>query len=119
MYRTLSLLLTLGMLFSLVQLAEAGTVTLGWDRNTETNLAGYKLYYGERPRSEAMYPNTGPINNKDADNYEITLPGDLYFFALTAVDSAGNESGFSNELEVDFAGMVSELGAPGRPYLVE
>jgi hypothetical protein len=119
MYKTFSLLLTLGMVFSLVQLAEAGTITLGWDRNTESNLAGYKLYYGERPRSEAMYPNTLPINNKLANKYEITLPGDLYFFALTAVDSDGNESGFSNELKVDFAGIASGLGAPGRPYLVD
>jgi hypothetical protein len=31
----------------------AAPVNLAWDPNTDTDLAGYKLYYGPTPRSQA------------------------------------------------------------------
>ena len=125
MYKILSLLLTVGMLCSTVHLAEADTVTLGWNRNTETDLAGYRLHYGNSPRAQATYSQTVPINNKYATSRELTLPDGVYYFALTAVDLAGNESGFSNEVMAEISEVTPPPpppGAPGqagRPYLVQ
>jgi len=124
MYKILSLLLTFGMLCSMVHLAEAGTLTLGWDRNTETDLAGYRLHYGNSPRAQATYPQTVPINNRDATTWQLTLPDGVYYFALTAVDLAGNESGFSNEVMAEITEPPPEVppaapGQPGRPVLIQ
>jgi fibronectin type 3 domain-containing protein len=125
MYKILSLLLTFGMLCSMVSLAEAGTVTLGWDRSTEADLAGYRIYYGDSPRAQTMYSQTVPINNKYATSWQLTLPDGVYYFALTAVDLAGNESGFSNEVVAEIseappeAPPVVPLGKPGMPILIQ
>ena len=120
MYKILSLLLTFGMLCSMVHLAEADTVTLGWNPNTETDLAGYRLYYGNNPRAQATYAQTVPINNKNATTWQLTLPDGVYYFALTAVDLAGNESGFSNEVMAEISeAPPAPPGQPGRPILIQ
>ena len=119
MYRILSLLLAFGMLCSVAHLAEAGTVTLGWDPNTEADLAGYKLYYGNSPGVPQSYTHTVPINNRSATSWELSLSAGIYYFALTALDSAGNESGFSNEVRADISDAPATLGKPGTPILIQ
>lgn len=76
----------------------AGSVTVSWDANTESDLSGYRLYYGTRP---ADYSKQIWVGN--ATSYRVTglEEGRRYFFALTAVDFSGNESGFSNEVSVE------------------
>ena len=118
MSRTVSLLLTLGMLFSMVHLADAATVSLAWDANTETNLAGYKLYYGTSPRAQAMYSETVLISGKNTTTWEITLPTGVYYLALTAIDSSGNESDFSNEVKAEISDAAITLGKPGKPIVI-
>lgn len=70
------------------------SVTLGWNPNSESDLAGYKLYVGNRSGSYGA-----PITVGNTTTY--TLPnltvGTTYFFALTAYDINGNESVYSNE----------------------
>lgn len=127
MYKILTLLLALGMVCSLVQIAEAGTVTLGWDPNSETDLAGYRLYYGNSPRSNAPYTQNVTINNSAATTHQITLPNGTYYFALTAFNLSGLESGFSNEVTAQISDPVppppddppppDPPGQPGRPML--
>ncbi|MFH1822662.1 MAG: hypothetical protein ABH830_03095 [Patescibacteria group bacterium] len=99
------------MLFLLPFSAGAVEVTLAWEANSESNLAGYKLYYGSRPG--------GPYNGADAiegnspidlpldylydiNNPEITLTGltenETYYYVVTAYAEDGTESGFSNEV---------------------
>ena len=128
MYKILSLLLTFGMLCSVVNLAEADTVTLGWNRNTETDLAGYRLHYGNKPRAQATYSQTVPINNRNATTWQLTLPDGVYYFALTAVDLGGNVSGFSNEVMAEISAVTPPPvtppppgvpGQPGRPILIQ
>ena len=122
MYKILSLLLTFGMLCSVVNLAEADTVTLGWTANTETDLAGYRLYYGNSSRAQSTYTQTVPINNRNATTWQLTLPDGVYYFALTAVDLGGNESGFSNEVMAEISAVTSPPTGPpgqaGRPILI-
>jgi hypothetical protein len=119
MYRALSLLLTFGILSSMATLAEADPVILEWNRNTESDLAGYRLYYGNSPRAQTSYTQTVPINNKDATAWELSLPGGVYYFALTAVDLVGNESGFSSEVMAEVSGSASAPGKPGKPVLIQ
>jgi hypothetical protein len=87
-------------------------VTLGWDANTESDLAGYYVYY-KTCISGAPYNGTGavegnspiqvPIADLDnPENPEYTLHGlsdtETTYFALTAYDTDDNESSRSNEV---------------------
>ncbi len=93
------------------QLGWAAEVLVEWDPNTEADLAGYKLYYGTTSRTEGSYAETVVIDNKGATNWSLTLPGDTYYFALTAYDVSGNESDFS----VEVSAVVPDTRGPGKP----
>jgi len=73
--------------------SQAANVLLSWNANTEPDLAGYKVYYGNSSRNYGT-----PINAGNATSYTVTglTPG-TFFFAITAYDTSGNESGFSAE----------------------
>ena len=87
-------------------------VTLAWDANTESDLAGYKLYYKTGSSGE---PYEGKrIDQGDSgisilldslatpDNPSFSLTGlqenEFYYFVVTAVNSSGLESGYSTEV---------------------
>ena len=79
-----------------------GTATLSWLPPTQTadgapltTLAGYKIYYGT---SFDELPNVITINSPGISTYMIEgLPeGNTYYFAITAIDTAGMESEFSD-----------------------
>jgi len=74
------------------------TVTVSWDANTENDLAGYRIYYGERSRNYDLKITAGKVTSHRIDGL---MPGKRYFFAVTAYDLSGNESGFSSEVNVD------------------
>ncbi len=86
------------------QPTSAGGVTLTWDANTEGDLAGYRVYVGS---ASGQYG--PPIDVGNVTNYTVTnlSEGQTYFFALTAYDTSGNESGFSNEVSATAAQLVS------------
>lgn len=82
------------LLLAFTSAGAAADVTLGWDANTETNLAGYKIYYGTAP---GVYGT--PITLGIQNTYTITgLPAGTYYIAITAYNTSGLESGFSNEV---------------------
>jgi Viral BACON domain/Fibronectin type III domain len=72
-----------------------GTATLTWDANAETDLAGYNIYMGTQP---GMYG--APISVGNTTSYTVgnLTGGRTYYFSLTAIDSAGNESQHSSEV---------------------
>ncbi|MFW6148000.1 MAG: fibronectin type III domain-containing protein [Thermodesulfobacteriota bacterium] len=85
--------------------AYAADVTLAWDANTEPDLAGYKVYY-KRSSSGPPYDGTearegeSPIDVGEVT--QVTLhdltENVVYFIALTAYDTEGRESGYSQEV---------------------
>jgi hypothetical protein len=83
--------------------ALAGDVTLAWDANSEPDLAGYKVYYGT---ASGIYGT--PIVIAAQTTYTITglAPG-TYYFAVTAYNTAGLESSFSNEVFATIGGVPS------------
>ena len=84
-------------------------IILAWDSNTESDLAGYKVYWGTTSRTTSgVYG-----NNKDVGMATQLTPtetayalketdglvkGQRYYIAVTAYNNAGYESTFSNEI---------------------
>ncbi|HEY5997776.1 MAG TPA: choice-of-anchor D domain-containing protein [bacterium] len=89
--------------------ALAAQVTLAWDANTEPDVTGYKVYYGT---ASGVYGT--PIDAGNVTTYTVTglTDGTTYYFAATAYDSVGNESGYSNEVPYTVPGVpdVNVLG---------
>ena len=67
----------------------AGTAKLHWNRNTESDLAGYRLYRGA---SAAFVPSAGNRIASPADTGYTDIAGVPAYYKLTAVDLHGNES---------------------------
>ncbi|TKS57740.1 MAG: hypothetical protein EWM72_03467 [Nitrospira sp.] len=76
-----------------------GSVQVAWDANTETDLAGYKIYIGIQP---GIY--NAPITIGNVTSYSVTnLPtGKTYYVSVTAYDTAGNESPHAPEVSKSF-----------------
>src|SRR2546422_1619717 len=84
-------------------LSSAAQVTLAWDPNTETDLAGYKLYYG---LSSGSYPSSVDVGNLTSYTLSGLLEGQIYYFAVTAYNLSLGESGFSNEVSKALADVT-------------
>jgi hypothetical protein len=75
--------------------AYAASVDLEWDPNTEPELAGYKIYWGT---SNGNYTSSKDVGNNTLCTIAGLNEGQTYYFAATAYDGDGNESGFSNQI---------------------
>ena len=73
----------------------AQDVTLQWDANTESDLAGYRLYYGPTSENYEVSVDVGNVLTYKVEGLTIAVN---YCFALTAYSTRGNESEFSEEL---------------------
>jgi len=75
------------------------SATLTWKANSETDLAGYKVYRSTI-RGKYEPQNAIVLLQKNVTTYQVTdlQPRTTYFFVVTAFDMAGNESGYSNEV---------------------
>ena len=75
----------------------AAQVTLAWDRNAESNVEGYKVYYGTASRDYDWFIDVG-----DVTSITITdlADGFTFYFAATAYDTATPplESTYSDEV---------------------
>lgn len=94
--RPLWSLIGIWLLLSLLPVAAAAeSVTLVWDANTESDLAGYCVYVWDWNRKPYSKTNVGHVTTYTVSNLK---PEKTYFFAVTAYDTSENESGFSNEV---------------------
>ena len=89
--------------------ARAEQVTLAWDANTETDLAGYRVHYGT---ASGSYTTIVDVHNVTTSIVTGLTAGRTYYFAVTAYDASGNESGYSNQVSYSVA---AANGAPLTP----
>jgi fibronectin type 3 domain-containing protein len=82
--------------FVLASTLMAGEVTLQWNANSEADLSGYNVYYGTSSRSYGPPVSAGKKTSFTVSNLKA---GTQYYLAVTAVDTAGNESGYSKEIQ--------------------
>jgi len=96
----------------------AASVTLRWQANSEPDIAGYNLYYGTASRAYGP-----PLPASKATSYTVDnlVEGRTYYFALTALDTSGNESGYSSEISATATSFqkssASALSLPSTAWL--
>jgi hypothetical protein len=75
---------------------QAGAVSLYWDKNPETNIAGYKTYVGPSSRVYTSITDVGTnLTWRVPTNF---LDGRTNYYAVTAYDTTGLESDYSDEV---------------------
>lgn len=93
-----------------------GTAAVAWDRNPETNISGYKIYWGESTRQYTKVLDAGT-------EVEATLTGltsgQTYFCAVTAYNTAGQESPFSAEVSLTYVAEPGAQDPSARMVLLE
>src|SRR5688572_13367984 len=95
-FASLSMLFVWMIFISGISTVLAADVTLTWDANTEPGVAGYNLYAGVTSGGYGSFVSVG-----NQTSYTVTgLANGTFYFAVTAYNAYGVESGFSNELSV-------------------
>lgn len=89
----------------------AADVSLSWQLSSSTNVTGYNIYYGTVSGNYTGKIMVGNVTTTTISNLNC---GTAYYFSATALDSNGNESGFSNETRFLVPGVLA-LGAGAKP----
>jgi hypothetical protein len=100
-------LFVLAIIFGLVAQVLATTVVLQWDPNTDPTLAGYKVYY-KADTNTLPFAGVGAkegaapidVHNQTTATVSGLDPNHSHYFVVTAYDTAGVESPFSNIVSV-------------------
>lgn len=121
--RTFCLFITI--IFCLPIFSYSADVTLIWDPNNEPDLEGYIVYYKTGSSGEAYdyfdMVLVAELGNPDAPEYTITgLDYDEdYFIAVTAYDSEGLESEYSDEVIANIPLPPEEKGGGGGGCFID
>ena len=99
----LSIISTLIFVFS--QCAWAAQIKLAWRANTESDLKGYKVYYGTVSKA---YLNSIDVGNETTFTLMGLTQGQTYFIGVTAYDTSYCESDYSDEV----SGVAAEPEPP-------
>lgn len=103
------IVLLLMFVFLFYNKAYPAQATLSWDPNSESDLAGYKVYYGNTTSRSYDLTRTIDVGNVTSHTVTDLIEGETYFFAATAYDFSGNESDYSNEVIYN---VPDRVGAP-------
>lgn len=102
----------------LPSILSAAVVRISWNANTESDLEGYRVFYGT---SHGRYGNVINVGRRTTIDVSGLAAGMTYYFAVTAYDYSGNESGYSAEQSVTIpSGSASEgSGSGGGAALID
>lgn len=106
------LVLFLALIFMIPSLVFGLSIRVTWNPNTESDLAGYKVYYGTQ---SGVYGNPVDVGNVTTWNLDNVAEKTTYYFALTAYDTSGNESLKSEEASV----TTPDQTPPNAPNIIE
>ena len=108
------LLLTIFSLSAVIN-ASATDVTVAWDANSESDLAGYEFYYGTSSGNYSFSEDVGNTTSYTAANL---VEGQTYYFAAKAYNTSNSDSDYSTELvhTVPVTGTTSGKSAPPPPH---
>jgi hypothetical protein len=81
-------------LFASQVASEAASYQLAWNSNPEPDIASYKVHVGT---ATGVYTRTYSVTSPTATISDLP-DAPVYYFAVTAVNSAGSESDFSSEV---------------------
>ncbi len=74
---------------------KVGTATLSWDANSESDLTGYKVYYGTSlNRLDKVIDLRSKTTTPAAPRYDVSdlVVGTTYYFAVTAYSPTGEST---------------------------
>src|SRR3954469_25618181 len=94
-------------LFLAVVPAAAAQITIAWDANTETDIAGYIVEYGPAAAPFSMIADAG---NTTTWTLSTALPGTTYSFRVVAYNANGDRSDASTI-------VTASTVTPGGPTL--
>ena len=106
-----------------------GDTTIRWVPPTEnvdgtplTDLAGYRVYWGED--AGGPYPNQMDISDGSLTSSPVTFTLDhagqvTWYFVMTAIDTDGNESAYSNEVAKTITVTITDNRPPAPPTQLE
>ena len=83
----------------------ADSYTIEWNENSEGDLSGYRVYWGQLSGTYTFSVDVGKNTSYVFDNIGKDTP---YYIAVTALDYWGNESRYSGEVKI-VSGQVSYL----------
>jgi fibronectin type 3 domain-containing protein len=72
------------------------SVNLSWNASSSNNIVGYNVYRGTLPESYALLTS---MNATTSYTDSAVQNGQTYYYVVTAVDSAGVESAYSNQTQ--------------------
>lgn len=90
--------------FFSISISLAADIWIIWDPNNEPDIAGYKVYFGSRSRFYENSINVGNVTSYNLRNLNLDT---IYFLAVTAYDTNGLESDYSEEIGV----MIKDIRA--------
>ena len=96
---------------NLVATASGTQVVLTWDANTEGDFLSYRIYSGTTEHPTDWGQDSIAIISEVTKTFTALEIGPTYYYRITCMDVAMNESGFSNEVTVTPALSVSDLEA--------
>ena len=96
----------------------ARSVTLAWDPpNNVSDLAGYRVYWGTTSRGSDdsfEYDESEFAGNRHSWTVDGLDDDVTYYFAVTSVDTQGQESAYSNEVQCTASGEPEESDDQGE-----
>ena len=105
-----STLLAFWGVFICTAISYAAQVTLEWNANSEPNISVYNVYYGKSTRD---YDVTLDVGNWTSVTIADLEDNETYYFAVTAYNTDGYESGYSSEVCINCASPSTTASSGG------